>query len=90
MSTVIVPEHSRLLLEAISAGHSFELDSHVFVAGDDWLMAIGYPLEGEFSTGRFEAALEQAVRKVKPADCFAIAPEMPAALRDHVEDRDVY
>ena len=61
MSAVTVPEHSRPLLEAISAGRSFELDSHIFVAQDDWLMAIGYPLEGEFSVHRFESALDKAI-----------------------------
>ena len=74
MSSVVVPEHSRPLLEALSAGRSFELDSHVFVADGDWLMAIGYPLEGAFSVSRFEAVLNEAIRRVRPADCFAIAP----------------
>ena len=90
MPPVIVPEHSRPLLEALSTGRSFELDSHVFVADEDWLMAIGYPLEGEFSVRRFEAALEEAVRRVKPSDCFAIAPELPDRLKEYVQDRDVY
>ncbi|WP_418764784.1 GNAT family N-acetyltransferase [Mailhella sp.] len=90
MTAVTVPEHSRPLLEAISAGRSFEVDSHIFVAESDWLMAIGYPLEGEFSVRRFEAALEEAVRRVKPADCFAIAPDMPERLKEYVQDRDVY
>lgn len=90
MSAVTVPEHSRPLLEALSAGHSFELDSHIFVADGDWLMAIGYPLEGEFSVQRFEKALDEALRRVKPSDCFAIAPQMPERLKDCVQDRDVY
>ena len=90
MSSVVVPEHSRPLLEALSAGRSFELDSHVFVADGDWLMAIGYPLEGAFSVSRFEAALNEAIRRVRPADCFAIAPEMPEMLKAFVQDRDVY
>ena len=90
MSAVIVPEHSRPLLEAISAGRSFELDSHIFVADDDWLMAIGYPLEGAFSVQRFEAALDEAISRIKPSDCFAIAPQMPDKLQGYVQDRDVY
>ena len=90
MSSVTVPEHSRPLLEALSAGHAFELDNHIFVADGDWLMAIGYPLEGEFSVQRFEKALDEALRRVKPSDCFAIAPQMPDRLKDCVQDRDVY
>ena len=90
MPVVHVPEHSRSLLEAISSGRSFVLDSYVFVSADDWLMAIGYPLEGEGSPERFEKALKDAVRREKPEDCFAIAPEMPESLKGHVQERDVY
>ncbi|WP_294555468.1 GNAT family N-acetyltransferase [uncultured Mailhella sp.] len=90
MSAVHVPEHSRPLLEAISSGRSFEKDGYVFVAADDWLMAIGYCLEGEESPQRFEKVLEEVIREKKPSDCFAIAPEMPGSLKEYVQDRDVY
>ena len=74
----IVPEHSRLLLEALSGGSTFEVDSHVFSADDDWLMAIGYPQEGEFSTERLEAAIRKAVAQTGASECFVIAPELQA------------
>ena len=87
---VVVPEHSSLLLEALSAGKSFTLNNYLFVAGDDWLMAIGYPLEGEYSTAHFEKALGEALRKQSPSDCFAIAPTMPDLWKKHIQDIDIY
>jgi len=90
MSSVIVPEHSRPLLEALSGGSTFEVDSHIFSAGEDWLMAIGYPLEGEFSTSRLESALNKAVAQTGASDCFVIAPELPESLKAHELDSDVY
>ena len=86
----IVPEHSRLLLEALSGGSTFEVDSHVFSADDDWLMAIGYPQEGEFSTERLEAAIRKAVAQTGASECFVIAPELPDRLKGHELDSDVY
>ena len=77
----VVPEHSRLLLEALSGGSTFEVDSHVFSADDDWLMAIGYPQEGDFSTERLEAAIRKAVAQTGASECFVIAPELPERLR---------
>lgn len=90
MPTVHVPEHSKPLLEAVSSGRSFELGGYVFVAAADWLMAIGYCLDGEESPERFEKALKEAIVREKPADCFAIAPNMPASLKKYVQEKDVY
>ena len=90
MPQAVVPEHSRLLLEALSGGTTFEVDSHVFSAADDWLMAIGYPQEGEFSVERLEAALAKAVARTGASDCFVIAPELPDRLKAQELDSDVY
>ena len=90
MPQAVVPEHSRPLLEALSGGTTFEVDSHVFSAADDWLMAIGYPQEGEFSVERLEAALAEAVARTGASDCFVIAPELPDRLKAQELDSDVY
>lgn len=39
-----VPEHSVALMQAVSQGQAFVEGDYMFVAADDWLMAIGYPL----------------------------------------------
>ena len=63
MAAYVVPEHSRSLLEALSGGTAFDIDGYLFVAGEDWLMAIGYPQVGEAETARLEKALQEAVRR---------------------------
>jgi len=90
MPAAVVPEHSRLLLEALSGGSTFEVDGHIFSADDDWLMAIGYPQDGEFSVERLEAALTKAVAQTGASDCFVIAPELPERLKAGELDSDVY
>ena len=86
----VVPEHSRSLLEALSGGHSFTEGQYLFVAADDWLLCVGYPLTGAFSVEAFEKALHAALLRTKPRSCFAIAPELPARLQKSSVDRDVY
>lgn len=39
-----VPEHSTALMQAMSQGTAFIEGEYLFVAADDWLMAVGYPL----------------------------------------------
>ncbi len=85
-----VPEQSASLMEAFSEGHSFSIDSHLFLSGQDWLMAIGYPAEGKASPERFTAALELAMRQCRPTDCFAIAPTIPESLRHALIEEDIY
>ena len=51
-----VPEHSAVFMRAMSGGEPFRIGPYLFVAAQDWLLAIGYPLAGatipEGSTGR--------------------------------------
>ena len=90
MRSAVVPEHSRLLLEALSGVETFEIDSFIFSGADDWLMAIGYPQEGEFSAARLQDALSEAMRRTGAEECFIIAPELPDSMKLEVLDRDVY
>lgn len=86
----VVPEHSRSLLEALSGGRAFTEGPYLFVAADDWLLCVGYPLSGAFSVGGFEQAVQAAVSRTKPRSCFAIAPELPSRLQKDRVDSDVY
>ncbi len=90
MAAFVVPEHSLPLLEALSGGKSFVVDSYPFVVGEDWLMAIGYPQEGEAKTSRLEKALQEALHQSGAKDCFLIAPELPPKFRRYEQERDVY
>ena len=89
-----VPEHSLPLMRAVSGGTPFVAGSFLFLTAEDWLMAIAYPLEGEYSDLAFEEALEAALARVPApgpggvARCWAIGPALPQRLDSHVLERD--
>ena len=85
-----VPEHSIFFMRAMSCGEPFLVDSHLFIAGEDWLLGIGFPLEGNQAPGRFENALQNALKRVRPAQCWAAAPALPPSLADHCVEKDCY
>lgn len=51
LKRAIVPEHSIAFMQAMSGGTAFLEGNYLFIAGDDWLMAIGYPLLPESMQG---------------------------------------
>ena len=59
-----VPEHSAPFMQAMSQGTAFLEGEYLFLTADDWLMAIGYPLSGEYAHDSFERALAAALRRV--------------------------
>ena len=71
-----VPEHSAPFMQAMSQGTAFLEGEYLFLTADDWLMAIGYPLSGEYAHDSFERALAAALRRVpkrlEGVDCWAI------------------
>lgn len=89
-----VPEHSAPFMQAMSQGTAFLEGEYLFLTADDWLMAIGYPLSGEYAHDSFERALAAALRRVpkrlEGVDCWAIGPDLPARLAGHVTDRDTF
>lgn len=86
-----VPEHSVVLMETLSQGRAFTEGDYFFVAADDWLMAIGYPLApATYSHEGFEAALSAALQKTGAVDCWAIGPDLPPRLQDKVTERDIF
>ena len=78
-----VPEHSAPFMQAMSQGTAFLEGEYLFLTADDWLMAIGYPLSGEYAHDSFERALAAALRRVpkrlEGVDCWAIGPGPPAS-----------
>jgi uncharacterized protein YbaP (TraB family) len=77
-------------MEADSCGKAIILDGYLFLAGDGWLVAIGYPFFGEYGQSGFSAALADVARETGSGNCWAIAPEMPQEFQAHVYERDAY
>lgn len=85
-----VPEHSLPLMTALSKGDPFCIGPYFFLASEDWLMAVAYPLEGRYGHATFEASLEEALKQTGATACWAIGPGLPPRLGPHVVDRDRY
>lgn len=85
-----VPEHSLPLMTAFSQGAPLCIGPYFFLAAEDWLMAVAYPLEGRYADTTFEASLEEALRRTGATACWAIGPSLPSRLASHIVDRDRY
>ncbi|MCL1939624.1 MAG: TraB/GumN family protein [Desulfovibrionaceae bacterium] len=83
-----VPEHSPAFMSAMSGGNFFVRGDYCFLAAQDWLMALGYPLRNAYSPEAFEAALRTALAQTNAQDCWCIAPELPSRLAPHEVDAD--
>ncbi|MDR3361897.1 MAG: hypothetical protein LBO64_03525, partial [Desulfovibrio sp.] len=58
-----VPEHSVAFMQAMSGGTAFCEQGFLFLYAEDWLMAVGYPLQEGEKTG-FDAAFAVAVKRI--------------------------
>jgi TraB/PrgY/gumN family len=85
-----VPEHSVAFMAAMSNGEPFQVGPYLFIAAEDWLLAVGYPLEDSYTPKGFEQALAEALRRTAARDCWAICPELPERLKVHRRDQDQY
>jgi len=85
-----VPEHSVLFMQAMSGGEPFLIGPYLFLAAEDWLVAVGYPLSGEPSPVSFDQALAEAVSRSRARECWAVSPSLPDRLKAYRRDRDDY
>lgn len=97
-----VPEHSIEYMRTVSGGTPFTHGPYLFFSAADWLMAVAYPLQGEYSHEHFSDALDKAIKQVRqqnaahgtlspmsPIDCWAVGPDLPPHLRAHIRDEDL-
>jgi hypothetical protein len=82
-----VPEHILNLMVPISKGEPFLKEEHLIFVKDNWLILVGYPLEGNFSQERCERILEQAVETFRPEYLWFIGPETPPSLQGSCKER---
>jgi hypothetical protein len=82
-----VPEHVINLMVPISKGEPFLKEDHLVFVKDNWLILVGYPLEGHFSQERCERVLKQAVETFRPEYLWFIGPEIPLSLQGSCKER---
>ncbi len=83
-----IPEHIINLMGPISKGEPFLKDDHLVFAKDNWLIFVGYPLDGDFSQARSERVLEQAVETFRPEVLWFMGPEILPSLIESCKERE--
>jgi len=87
LTRAYVPEHIVSLMTLISKGGPFLIEDHLGFVKDNWLILVGYPLEGNFSQERCERILKQAVDTFRPEYLWFIGPESPSSLLNSCKER---
>ncbi|MEW6661040.1 MAG: TraB/GumN family protein [Bacillota bacterium] len=85
-----VPEHSVFFMQAMSGGEPFMRGPYLFLSAGDLLLAVGYPILGDYDPRDFDQALIEAVSQTKAKDCMAISPSLPERLQPHSREQDHY
>jgi hypothetical protein len=87
-----VPEHVPGLMTGISDAEPFLEGNYLLYVRDNWAIVVGYPLEGVFSSGRFEQFFSELRRRFIVEYWWLIVPESPASLADRcrLKERDYY
>jgi len=92
LARAYVPEHLPGLMAGISGAQPFLIEDYLCLAKENWLIFVGYPLDGPFSAGRCAGAVAEARARCRPQVLWFIGPEVPADLAAGCRDRqsDVY
>jgi hypothetical protein len=80
LSHAYVPEHIPSLMATVSHASPFLLDSYLGYAKDNWLIFVGYPLEGEFDSVHCDKRIAHALELLHPEYLWFVGPEIPASL----------
>jgi len=83
-----IPEHILNLMVPISRGEPFLKEEHLGFVKDNWLIFVGYPLDGNVSQVRSESVLNQAVETFRPEVLWFIGPEILPSLLESCKERE--
>jgi hypothetical protein len=87
LTRAYVPEHIVSLMALLSKGEAFLIEDHLILAKDNWLIFVGYPLDGIFLQERCEKIVKQVLERFRPESLRFIGPEIPLFLTDSCIER---
>jgi hypothetical protein len=87
LARAYVPEHIVSLMALLSKGEPFLIEDHLVFAKDNWLILVGYPLDGLFSQDQCEKVIKQVLERFRPESLRFIGPEIPPFLMDSCVER---
>jgi len=88
LARAYVPEHIVGLMARISKAKAFLLDDFLGYARDNWLILVGYPLEGQITEERCRALIDRALDAYRPEYLWYIGPETPDVLLGDCRQRE--
>lgn len=80
LARAYVPEHIVSLMARVSKATAFLLDDFLGFARDNWLILVGYPLEGGVTQARYQALIDRVLEVHRPEYLWYIGPEIPDVL----------
>ena len=86
-SKAYVPEHILSLMVPISKGEPFLREDYLGFAKDNWVIFVGYPLDGDFSQEKCGKILKKVVERFRPEYLWFIGPEIPLSLLDSCQEK---
>jgi hypothetical protein len=87
LSRAYVPEHLMSLMGPVSRGDPFFLEDHLGFRRDNWVILVGYPLDGNFLGERCERVVEHSLGQFRPEYLWFAGPEIPASLLKTCRER---
>ena len=76
-----IPEHVTDYVTAVSGAEPFLFGDFLAYRKEERLIFVGYPLGADFKEKQAKKALDEAVRRFKPARVALTAPCLPASIR---------
>jgi hypothetical protein len=82
-----VPEHIPGLMVAISQAEPFLIEGYLGYAKDNWVIFVGYPLEGQYNSQICQSLIERVRDAFRPDVLWFIGPEIPEYLKSSCRSR---
>lgn len=83
LSKAYIPEHIVSLMVLLSNGEPFLIENYLVLSKENWVIFIGYPLEGVFNVEECGRVLEKIIERFHPESLRFIGPQIPPILLNH-------
>ena len=80
LSQAYIPEHIPGLMVGISKAEPFILEGYLGYAKDNWVIFVGYPIEGQYEGDHCSSIIDQVLDSYHPEYIWMIAPEIPPSI----------
>lgn len=92
LARAYIPEHIPNLMVAISRAIPFLIEDYLGYVKDNWIIFVGYPLEGKFDPAHCGSLIERVREVYHPDYVWFIGPEIPPLIAKscRARQRDQY